>query len=132
MFWIYVILALLAALAVIVAALIIAIRLLSAREPYASFLKLRLKHKAAFFKLLITDRRVPWYVKAIPFFLVIYLASPIDLIPDFIPVLGQLDDLGVVLAALWLMVRLVPRTAVDSLIAEAAGLQVPSDKEDED
>jgi uncharacterized membrane protein YkvA (DUF1232 family) len=42
------------------------------------------------------DPRVPWYVKALAAGLVAYAFSPIDLIPDFIPVLGYLDDLVVI------------------------------------
>ncbi len=39
------------------------------------------------------DPRVPWYVKALAIGIVAYAFSPIDLIPDFIPVLGYLDEL---------------------------------------
>lgn len=46
----------------------------------------------------------PWWVKAVVALGVLYLLSPIDLIPDFIPVLGQLDDL-VLLAGLFALVR---------------------------
>jgi uncharacterized membrane protein YkvA (DUF1232 family) len=42
------------------------------------------------------DPRVPWYAKALAIGVVAYALSPIDLIPDFIPVLGQLDDLVLV------------------------------------
>lgn len=54
------------------------------------------------------DRRVPWYVKALAGAVAAYALSPIDLIPDFIPVLGYLDDLLIVPAGIWLVVRLVP------------------------
>jgi uncharacterized membrane protein YkvA (DUF1232 family) len=54
------------------------------------------------------DPRTPWYVKALIFFVVAHTFSPIDLIPDFIPVLGYLDDLIITPGGLWLAVRLIP------------------------
>jgi uncharacterized membrane protein YkvA (DUF1232 family) len=52
------------------------------------------------FKRLLTDPRVDWWRKALLLVAVAYLASPIDLVPDFIPVAGQLDDAIVVVLAL--------------------------------
>jgi uncharacterized membrane protein YkvA (DUF1232 family) len=54
------------------------------------------------------DPRVPWYAKAVAVTVAAYAISPIDLIPDFIPVLGQLDDLVIVPLGIVLAVRLVP------------------------
>lgn len=54
------------------------------------------------------DPRVPWYAKALAACVLAYLFSPIDLIPDFIPVIGYLDDLIVVPAGLLLVIRLIP------------------------
>jgi uncharacterized membrane protein YkvA (DUF1232 family) len=54
------------------------------------------------------DPRVPWHAKALAGAVAAYALSPIDLIPDFIPVLGYLDDLLIVPAGIWLVVRLVP------------------------
>ncbi|MBN1934016.1 MAG: DUF1232 domain-containing protein [Anaerolineae bacterium] len=51
---------------------------------------------------------VPWYAKALAACVVAYAFSPIDLIPDFIPVLGYLDDLILVPLGLWLAIRLIP------------------------
>jgi len=59
------------------------------------------------------DPRVPWAARAIPVVLVAYLAMPFDVIPDFIPVLGQLDDAAVVGFAIWLLVRLVPEEVIE-------------------
>ena len=59
------------------------------------------------------DPRTPWYARAALAATVVYALSPIDLIPDFIPVLGQLDDLVIVPAGFWLAKRLVPRTVWD-------------------
>jgi uncharacterized membrane protein YkvA (DUF1232 family) len=54
------------------------------------------------------DPRVPWHAKAVAGLTVAYALSPIDLIPDFIPVLGHLDDLVLVPLGLALAIRLVP------------------------
>ena len=55
------------------------------------------------------DPRTPWYAKALAALVAAYALSPIDLIPDFIPVLGQLDDLLLVPLGIALAVRLIPR-----------------------
>jgi len=51
---------------------------------------------------------VPWYAKALGFVTVGYALSPIDLIPDFIPLLGWLDDLILVPALIWMTLKLIP------------------------
>ncbi len=50
----------------------------------------------------------PWYAKALVVFVVAYALSPIDLIPDFIPVLGFVDDVLLLPVLIWLTIRLVP------------------------
>ena len=50
----------------------------------------------------------PWYAKALGMFVVAYALSPIDLIPDFIPVLGYLDDVILLPGLIWLAIRLIP------------------------
>jgi uncharacterized membrane protein YkvA (DUF1232 family) len=60
---------------------------------------------------LFREPRVPMLLKIVPVFAFLYVLSPIDLVPDFIPGFGQLDDLGVILAALELFVRLCPSAA---------------------
>jgi len=54
------------------------------------------------------DTRVPWYVKALAILVAAYALSPIDLIPDFVPVFGYLDDLIIVPAGMALATRLMP------------------------
>jgi uncharacterized membrane protein YkvA (DUF1232 family) len=54
------------------------------------------------------DPRVPWHAKALAIFVAAYALSPIDLIPDFVPVLGYLDDAILVPVGIWLVVRLIP------------------------
>ena len=65
------------------------------------------------------DPRVPWYAKAMAFATAAYALSPIDLIPDFIPVLGYLDDLIIVPAAILLTVRMIPDEVMAELRIEA-------------
>jgi uncharacterized membrane protein YkvA (DUF1232 family) len=60
------------------------------------------------------DPRVPWYVKAAAAAIAAYALSPIDLIPDFIPVLGYLDEVILLSIAIALVIRMIP----DPLMAE--------------
>jgi uncharacterized membrane protein YkvA (DUF1232 family) len=81
-----------------------------------------LKRDAHAVWLCARDPRTPWYVKALALAVAGYAFSPIDLIPDFIPVLGYLDDLILVPAGLWLVLRLIPAEvlATHRATAEAA------------
>jgi len=54
------------------------------------------------------DPRVPWYAKGLALAVAAYALSPIDLIPDFIPVIGYLDDLILVPLGILLVIRLIP------------------------
>ena len=54
------------------------------------------------------DPRTPWHAKAVAFAVAAYALSPIDLIPDFIPILGYLDDLVIVPLGILLAVYLIP------------------------
>jgi uncharacterized membrane protein YkvA (DUF1232 family) len=65
------------------------------------------------------DPRVPWYAKALALAVAAYALSPIDLIPDFLPVIGHLDDLILVPAGLALALRLVPSSVRRACLAEA-------------
>ena len=56
--------------------------------------------------------QTPWHARAFAFLLTAYALSPIDLIPDFIPVLGYLDDLIIVPIGVWLLIRMVPNQVV--------------------
>ena len=66
------------------------------------------------------DPRVPWHAKMLAAAVGAYALSPIDLIPDFIPVLGYLDDLLIVPAGIYLTVRLIPDGLMAEFRAEAA------------
>lgn len=69
------------------------------------------------------DPRTPLLVRALAVFVAAYALSPIDLIPDFIPVIGYLDDLLLVPLGLALVVRLTPREVLESaqVLAQQAG-----------
>ncbi|MEW9836924.1 YkvA family protein [Mesorhizobium sp. ZMM04-4] len=71
------------------------------------------------------DPRVPWHAKAVAGAVAAYALSPIDLIPDFIPVLGYLDDLVIVPLGILLAVRLVPSGLMAEFREEAAGRVKP-------
>jgi uncharacterized membrane protein YkvA (DUF1232 family) len=66
------------------------------------------------------DPRTPWYAKALIFFVVAHTFSPIDLIPDFIPILGYLDDLIITPGGIWLAVRMIPPEVLAEARATAA------------
>lgn len=52
--------------------------------------------------------KTPWYAKTLGVFVVAYALSPIDLIPDFIPVLGYVDDVLLLPSLIWLTIKLLP------------------------
>ena len=59
------------------------------------------------------DKRTPWYAKILAALVLAYAFSPIDLIPDFIPALGYLDDLIIVPAGIALTLKLIPPEVMD-------------------
>ena len=77
------------------------------RDAYAIYLAAR-------------DPNTPWYVKVLAAVVAAYAFSPIDLIPDFIPVIGYLDDLILVPLGIWLVVSLIPEQAMAEYRAEAS------------
>ncbi|MBI3972602.1 MAG: DUF1232 domain-containing protein [Chloroflexi bacterium] len=76
------------------------------RDTYAVYLACR-------------DPRVPWYAKLFAAAVVAYAFSPIDLIPDFIPVLGYLDDLVVVPLGIYLALKMIPSPVMADCRARA-------------
>jgi uncharacterized membrane protein YkvA (DUF1232 family) len=66
------------------------------------------------------DPNTPWYVKTLAMVVTAYAFSPIDLIPDFIPVIGYLDDLILVPLGIWLVVSLIPEQAMAGYRAKAS------------
>ncbi|QDM27022.1 DUF1232 domain-containing protein [Tardiphaga sp. vice304] len=81
-----------------------------------------LKRDAHALYLAARDPRVPWYAKGLAIAVAGYALSPIDLIPDFIPVIGYLDDLIIVPLGIALVVRMIPPgiMAEHRALAEAA------------
>jgi uncharacterized membrane protein YkvA (DUF1232 family) len=69
------------------------------------------------------DPRVPWYAKAAAVVVAAYALSPIDLIPDFIPVIGYLDDAVIVPLGILLAVKLVPPELMFEFRAAAASAE---------
>lgn len=63
--------------------------------------------------------QTPWYAKAMGLFVVAYALSPIDLIPDFIPVLGYIDDVLLLPALIWLTIKLLPADVLRSCRQQA-------------
>lgn len=71
------------------------------------------------------DRRTPWVARILALLVAGYALSPIDLVPDFIPVLGHLDDLLIVPLGLWLVIRLIPAALLAEFRARAEALPRP-------
>lgn len=69
---------------------------------------------------LFRDRRVSILAKALLVSALAYLVWPADLVPDFVPFVGEVDDLAVVLSGLWLFVRLCPPEVVRERVREIA------------
>ena len=82
------------------------------------FRNLRIESHAAW--LAARDPRCPWHARAVDLLVAAYALSPIDLIPDFIPVLGLLDDALLIPAGLWLFAKLLPPGLLDEHRAVAA------------
>jgi uncharacterized membrane protein YkvA (DUF1232 family) len=69
--------------------------------------------------LAVRDPRTPWYARVLALCVVGYALSPIDLVPDFIPVLGYLDDLILVPLGLALVLRMIPQAVLDECREQA-------------
>ena len=79
---------------------------------------LSFRKKLSFAWALFRDPDVPATVKAVMPAVVLYVASPIDIVPDFIPVIGQLDDLLVLTLGLAIVLWLTPRHVVEDVLRE--------------
>lgn len=75
----------------------------------------RVKAELCYYRLLASDRRVPWYARGLVWLGVAYFVLPFDLVPDFIPVFGQLDDLLLVPDLITAGVLLTPRSVREEL-----------------
>ena len=89
------------------------------------FLALRTREKAGFAKALLKGGGLAWPMKLVVGGLALYLVFPIDLVPDFIPVLGQVDDIALILAVAVLVVLFVPAPAFEAAIRQARAASAP-------
>ncbi len=68
----------------------------------------RVKQEVAFYRALLAHPHTPWLAKALLWLALGYLVLPFDLIPDFIPIIGQLDELVIIPLLFYLALRLTP------------------------
>ena len=94
-------------------------RVIRATRRGRRFLALPLRAKLRFGRLLLADPAIPLAARLVVVGLVAYLALPFDLIPDFIPVLGQADDLAVIILAVGLLLVLVPGERFEAAATQA-------------
>src|SRR5215212_9287756 len=80
-----------------------------ARELMHRVGRLPWRGKIGLARALVGDERIPTRTRLVLPVLVLYMAMPLDLIPDFVPVLGQLDDVVVAVVGIGLLVRSIPR-----------------------
>lgn len=88
----------------------------------------RLKRELKALRIALADDLVPWYVKVLIVLTVAYALSPIDLIPDFIPVLGLLDDFIIVPLLIYVTVKLIPKETMQYCRHEAEARQITNKK----
>ena len=70
--------------------------------------------------LISTDKRLSWWKRAFLAIIIGYAISPIDLIPDFIPLLGYIDDLILVPIGIFIALKLIPQKVIDEARKEAS------------
>jgi uncharacterized membrane protein YkvA (DUF1232 family) len=68
-----------------------------------------LRNKTSQIYIAMISPQTPWYAKILAFFIVAYALSPIDLIPDFIPILGYLDDIIIIPFLISLCIKMIPK-----------------------
>ncbi len=73
----------------------------------------RLKSEVYAVYLASKDPRTPWYAKILAALIIGYALSPIDLIPDFIPILGYVDDLILVPLGIVLLIKIIPKDILE-------------------
>ena len=74
----------------------------------------RIKHDAMTVYFVARDRQTPWHVRGLALAIAAYALSPIDLIPDFIPVLGYLDDVILLPLGIFLVIKLTPAEVIEA------------------
>ena len=72
--------------------------------------------------LALKEKRTPWYAKILAAIVVVYALSPVDLIPDFVPILGYLDDVILLPALIAWCIRCIPKEVFEDCRFRAQGL----------
>ncbi|MDX1992784.1 MAG: DUF1232 domain-containing protein [bacterium] len=91
------------------------------RENRAKVLLQQIRDELNVYRLVLAHRRTPWLARILLGGALAYFASPIDLIPDAIPVLGQLDDLMIVPGLVLLALRFVPKDVIEECRQQVKG-----------
>jgi uncharacterized membrane protein YkvA (DUF1232 family) len=79
----------------------------------------KLKKEVVALYLASKHPKTPWYAKVLAVLIIGYALSPIDLIPDFIPVLGYLDDLIIIPAGIALLIKIIPGDVLEECRSKA-------------
>jgi len=82
----------------------------------------QLKREVPAVFLAIKHKETPWYAKVVAFIVVAYALSPVDLIPDFIPILGYLDDILILPVLLALAIRWIPDNIMEECRMKAENM----------
>ncbi len=97
-------------------------------QPRLAKIMADVKREFEVLKYVAGHPRLPLRCKFLAGFLVAYALSPIDLIPDFIPVLGQLDDLIIIPVGIWILYKLIPADIMEEARSEIAHREKNQDK----
>lgn len=84
----------------------------------------RMKHQVLVLFFACRDERTPWYARALAIGVAAYAFSPVDLFPDFIPVLGYVDELILLPLAVSLVIRLIPDRVLEDARRKAEEMQL--------
>lgn len=81
-----------------------------------------LKKQCAVIFLALKRKDTPWFAKVMAAITIGYALSPVDLIPDFIPILGYLDDIIILPFFIWVCLKLIPNTIILECVGQAENL----------
>lgn len=83
----------------------------------------RLKQEIHVYRLILKDKRTPILAKIFLWMALGYIFLPFDIIPDFIPIIGQLDDLVIVSTLIIIALKMIPKEVVEDCRAKANGIK---------